>query len=175
MNWRIIPYVENNGMRSITDEVMVSIFHKIEDSGLKEMFFYSGEIDTPEKFLFLVKAKQNFVNIVVDENDNIIFVSWLNDFGPNFAFAHFCAFPEIFGTYSVQVGKDVLKYWFNFEKDGEPILDTIMGKVPAVNTKAVHYIKKLGLTILGTIPHLAHGPDKNKRVGDVIAYITRGG
>jgi len=169
---KIIPYVESNGVRSIPDNMMIDLFNRIKELGLIESLFFSGEIDTPEKFLLLAKAKSNVVNVVMD-NNIIVYLAWLNDFGPNSAFAHFCAFPEVWGNGSVQIGKDIIKYWFDFEKDGEPILDVIIGRVPTVNRKAVHYIKKLGLTILGDIPLLAHGHDKTKRVGDTIAYITR--
>ena len=168
----ILPYVESNGIRSVSDEKMIDVFNRIKEFGLLESLFYSGEVDTPEKFLALVKSKHNVVNVVM-QNDVIVFISWINDFSRNSAFAHFCALPEIWGNGSVQIGKDVIKYWFDFEKDGEHILDVIIGKVPTINKRAVNYIKKLGLTILGDIPLLAHGPDKNKRVGDTIAYIIR--
>ena len=168
----IVPYVESNGVRSISDEKMIGVFNRVKELGLLESLFYSGEVDTPEKFLMLVKAKQNVVNVVI-ENDVIVFISWLNDFGSNSAFAHFCAFPEIWGNGSVKIGKDVIKYWFDFKKYDEYILDVIIGKDPTVNKKAINYIKKLGLTIVGDIPLLAHGFDKNKKVGDTIAYITR--
>jgi len=168
----IIPYVESNGMRSIPDNMMIDLFNQMKELGLTESLFYSGEVKTSEDFLKLIKSKHNVVNVVMDD-DTIVFISWLNDFSRNSAFAHFCAFPEIWGNGSVEIGKSVIKYWFDFKKNGEPLLDVIIGKVPTVNKRAINYIKRLGLTILGDIPLLAHGPDKDKKVGDTIAYIIR--
>ena len=168
----IVPYVESNGVRSISDEKMIGVFNRVKELGLLESLFYSGEVDTPEKFLMLVKAKQNVVNVVV-EDDIIVFISWINNFGLNYASAHFCAFPEVWGNGSVKIMKDVVAYWFDFKKDGEHILDVIIGKIPTVNRRTISYAKKVGFTILGDIPLLAHGPDKDKKVGDTIAYITR--
>ena len=167
-NFRIIPYVEQNGAWTLPDETMIGVWNRLVFCDLVDTLFYSGETTTPESFLRLVKAPHNVVNVVVDERQ-IVFISWLNDVGPNFAFGHFCGFPEIWGKHSVEVGKMVVDYWF----DNFKLLDTIIGKIPAVNKMAVRFIEKLGFTILGTIPHLAHGHDENKKVGDVLTYITR--
>jgi hypothetical protein len=172
MDFAIIPYVMIDGAWSLSDTTMIGLWDKIVTNELNELLFYSGNVQTPERFLQLVKSTHNVVNVVINERE-IVFLSWLNDVGPNYAFGHFCAFPEVWGTESVNIGNRVVDYWFGHKILDKPALDTIIGKVPAINMRAVEYLKKLGFTILGTIPHLAHGPDINKRVGDVIVYKTR--
>ena len=169
---KIIPYVETNGMRSIPDHKMIELYHKMESLGLVEVVFFNGEIDTADKFLFMMKSHGNVVNVVLDGED-IVFLSWLNTFDVNSAFAHFCAFPEIWGGRAVEVAQMVIKYWFDFKHNDEYVLDIILGKIPTINKRAINFIQKVGFTIVGEIPLLAHGQDKSKRIGDAIAYITR--
>ena len=166
---QIIPYVLNDGAYSLPDRAVLSIWATMEEHQLDKAVFYSGGMNG-EKFLRFVKSPGNVVHTIWQE-DRIQLIAWLNGFGANHAFGHFCCFPETWGKNSVELGGKSIDYWFNFKRDdGEPLLDVIVGFTPANNRKAVEYIKKIGLSIMGTIPYIKCGNQKN---GMVFSYITR--
>jgi len=171
---QIIAYFEDNGNRTIPDYAMVEIYNRMKELGLIETVFFSQEIVDEQHFLRVMKNPSNIVNVVV-EDKKVVAIFWLNDFYINSAFGHFCCFPEIWGKKTIQCLRNQFDYWFGFEREGEPILDVIIGKIPATNHRAIKFVEEGGMTILGTIPLIAHGSDKNKRVGDTIMYITREG
>jgi hypothetical protein len=166
---KLIPYVLNDGAYSLPDSAMLHIWATLEKHGLDKVLFYSGGMDA-EKFLRFMKVPQNVVHTIWEE-DRIQMIAWINGFGVNHAFAHFCCFPETWGKNSVELGRNGIKYWFDFKKDdGTPVLDVIAGFTPAGNHKAVGYIKKVGMNIMGTIPDIRCG---DKKDGMVFSYITR--
>lgn len=165
----LIPYVLNDGAYSLPDSTMLSIWATMEKHALDRAVFYSGGMNG-ERFLQFMKIPQNVVHTIWEE-DRIQLIAWINGFGANHAFAHFCCFPETWGTTSVELGRQSLKYWFDFKKDNnEPLLDVIVGFTPANNLKAVKYIQKVGLNIMGTIPNIKCGDAYD---GMVFSYITR--
>jgi len=166
----IIPYVESDGAYSLPDHVMRSVFKIMVHYGLDKVVFYTGGMDE-DGFLRFIKSKQNVVHTIWEE-DGISMIAWLNGFGVNHAFAHFCCFPKTWGKNSVVLGRKSLDYWFGFKKDdGQPVLDVVLGFTPAYNKKAVSYIQRVGMTIMGTIPGIRCGAE----TGMVFSYTTREG
>ena len=167
----LIPYVDSGGAYSLPDDVIKNIWRIMVHYNLDKAVFYSGGMDEG-RFLKFLKNKGNVVHTIW-EDDGISMIAWLNSFGANHAFAHFCCFPKTWGRNSVVLGRKSLKYWFDFKNDdGTPLLDVIMGFTPEYNKRAVSFVKKVGLTIMGTVPHIRCG---NYGRGMVFSYITRGG
>ena len=75
--------------------------------------------------MFIMKNPSNVVHtiweMVTGGRLEIRMIAWLNQFGPNHAFAHFCCWPETWGKTSVKLGKQSLKYWFEFGGDKGPL------------------------------------------------------
>jgi hypothetical protein len=166
---KLIPYVINNGAYSLPDSTMAGIFKKMQSHGLDRIVFYSGGITGAEHFLEFMKRPQNVVHTIwIDEN--IAIIAWLNAWGSNYAFAHFCCFPETWGKTSVELGKRSLRHWFDLEYEGEYVLDVILGFTPVNYRAAVGYIKKVGMNTMGTVPHIKCGHSDE---GMVFSYITR--
>lgn len=166
----IIPYVITDGILSLPDSIMRNIYDSMCENKLDKIVFSSGEINTFDKFILFMKNPANVMHTVWEE-DRIQMLAWLNNFGQNYAFAHFCCWPETWGKTSVQLGGETLKYWFGFSKEtGEPVLDVILGFMPKKNKLAVRYIQKVGLNILGEIPDIRFGENSD---GAVLSYIKR--
>jgi len=166
----IIPYVKSGGGYSMPDDVMRKIWRIMVHYGLDKTVFYTGNMNE-DKFLGFVKKESNVVHTIWEEN-GISMIAWLNGFGSNYAFGHFCCFPKTWGKNSVVLGRKCLEYWFSFKRGDESILDVILGFTPANNKKAVGFLKKVGLTVMGTIPHIKCGLGDT---GMVFSYVTREG
>ena len=175
MSFTIIPIVKTReGVWSLTDRQLLEIYLKLLKHRLIDKVFIMGEASTPDKFVAMIKNKRNVFNIVINEENECTTLSWLNRWGFNHAFVHHCFFPEAWGKHTYEIGKMVLKYWFEMKKDnGEPILDVLMGKTPESNRLAVRFIKKMGFTIIGTVPGICFDVKQKKKIGAVFSYIRR--
>ena len=144
----------------------------MREHGLDKIVFYSVDELTEDQFLAIMKQPVNLVHVVY-EKDSIVAIVWLNRWGSNYAFAHFCCFPEIWGTRSLDAIRLSLHHWFNFQKDDRQLLDVIMGEIPAVNIKAIKFTERLGFTNMGTVPEIRYGDNDTKKVGATFLYLTR--
>lgn len=174
MSFKIIPFVKSADGWNLSDIQLLGIYFKMLKHRLVNRVFIQGEADTPEKFIEVMKNSRNAVNIVVNDDGECLVLSWLNKWGFNNAFVHHCFFPEVWGEKSVEIGKMVLKYWFDMKKEnGEPILDVIMGKTPENNRLAVKFIQRMGFTIVGTVPKICYDVKSKKKIGAIFSYIQR--
>jgi len=170
---KIIPYVFEPDKRtwSIPDQLMAQVFVKMHDLGIDRTVFVNGTVINYLQWLLFCQAKGNVVNIVGNEKE-VEAVTWLNSFGFNYAFGHFCFFPQTWGKNSVELGKMVLKYWFEDLSTDAWGLDVIMGQVPANNERAIDFTDKLGMSPLGTVPGIRY-KDSDEAIGSYFCYIER--
>ena len=144
---------------------------KMHELDLTGTVFVNGTIINHLQWLLFCQARDNVVNIVGNETD-VEAVTWLNSFGYNYAFGHFCFFPQTWGKNSVDIGKMVLKYWFEDLRTDTWGLDVIMGQVPANNTRAIEFTNKLGMNPLGNVPGIRYA-ESDEAVGSYFCYIER--
>ena len=168
---KIIPYVQDETKQwSIPDNLMTQIFVKMAELKLSDTVFSNGTVINHIQWLMFVQNKKNVVNIVGNDKQ-VEGVTWLNSFGLNYAFGHFCFFPETWGKNSVELGRMVIDYWFNGLKSDEFCIDVILGQIPASNLKAIGYTEKLGMKTLGTVPDIKY--QNGNETGAYFCFITR--
>jgi hypothetical protein len=169
----ILPYAELETGPTVSDETIRVIYEKMKSDGTLYTVFYDGTINSAEQFLSLLKSKNNYpIFILID--GMIGGVAWFNDLFRNRATAHFCGFKEVWGTHSVDMGKEALKYWFSFtNKDGSPMLDVILGVTPSEFSHAVNFIQKLGFKIIGEVPKVSYHEKTNSYSSATLSYIER--
>jgi hypothetical protein len=161
----------NNGAWSLSDTLMADVYLGMVEHGLDRVVFVGNGVNDVDDWLKFVKLKQNVLHVIGNENGPDM-VAWLNTFGHNFAFGHFCCFPHTWGKTSVELGRQTLQHWFGFGTDDHPLLDVILGQLPTTNRRAVDYIQKIGMTIMGRVPNIRY-KGNDKAVGATFAYITR--
>jgi hypothetical protein len=142
---KIIPYVMHDGSRSLPDSVMKNIYSSMRKHRLDRVVFSSGGVNKFDDFIVIMKNPNNVVHTIW-QDDRIQLLAWLNNFGLNYAFGHFCCWPETWGKTSVALGKRTIDYWFGFKGDNGNVLDVILGFIPSKNKFAIRYIKKVGMT-----------------------------
>ena len=157
MNFEIVPYLYINGEWSLSDETMAHLWLLANEQGLIEKTFVSEQLTTLGQWFSIIQNRNNLISVVSETEENKpAAICWLNDFGRNHASGHFFMFREYWGKATIQIGKRVLKYWFEFERDGKPLLDIIIGRVPQSNQIAIKYVKKFGFWTCGVIPGIIY-------------------
>ena len=172
----LIPYVYDVKKKdwSIPEVLMAAVFITMQEHRLDRAVFANGTVKNHLQWLAFCQAKSNVVHLIGNEKQ-IEMVAWLNSFGNNYAFAHFCCFPQTWGGNSLELGWQCLDYWFNQMRDAASGwgLDVILGQIPAANRLAIAYTKKIGMHALGTVPHIKYETVNGRRAGAYFCYITR--
>lgn len=169
----ILPYVQVADEWTVPDATIIGLHAKLEQDGTFRHVFYDGEIKTADDLLRMLKNPVNVPSFVL-VNGYVRGIAWLNSLQSNHATAHFCVFKEAWGSASVDMGKEMLKYWFSFKRDdGSPRFDLILGVTPAHYVKALRFIKQIGFALIGELPHILYDGYDNKRVAAVLSYCER--
>ena len=172
--FEIVPYLQSNGAYTLNDNVMLGIWQEICQNGIKEQVFYEGGIKDAETWMKMIKHPSTVLHTIWSKDfKKVAMVAWLNSVGRNHATCHQFCMPWTWGKHTVELGKMTLDYWFDLKKDNKPILDTIIGKTPEHLRAATIFLRKMGLTVLGMIPHIGFDYYGSKTVGIVVSYITR--
>ena len=138
------PYCLNDGIPTIKDSDIMSLYDTMESEGLVDTVFYDGSVRDRETFAGVMK--RNFMCVVVEEKKPIAFF-WLTDRNARRAQIHFCFFKEARGKRAVEVGTFILNALSKAK------LDCLIGYIPAFNQPAIQFFKRLGVQFAGTIPN----------------------
>jgi len=164
----VVGYVEIDGIRTFSDEVMKIVWEQIQKDGVAKTVFNIESIKNSDDFVHYMKQPTVLpALIIVDEE--IAGLGWLANMERNYAFGNYVFFKKWWGRKTLSMGKALIKYWFDFKKDDEPLIDVVIGQTPKNNQRACKFIQKIGLTVVGTIPFMDDGDDM------LISYATRKG
>lgn len=173
-NGYLVPYVELNGIRTITDVVLQKLWSELERDDLLRKLFHDSSWISAAEFIEIMKKPSNVPVVAIDIHGPYG-VAWLNCVEGNSARAHFGFIKRTWGRKSLATGKAILEYWMKFPGiNCEFLFDIICGITPSSNLMARGFIKKLGFIEVGEIPKLckdAHGDEPY--VSGVVSYCAR--
>ena len=164
----IVPYVYIKDHWSISYENIKKIWDLMVEEKTAQVVFCAGTVKSFEEFYSFLQDNKNCVITVWDDDNDVVMISWLNNFNQNSAAAHFNCFKKVWGNGSEEVYMKGIEYYFTM-----PFLDTIIGTVPENNQKALAMSKRCGGIVLGTIPNFTTDVYKNKKIGATILYFER--
>lgn len=166
----LVPYVQIDGEWTIPDRLMEALWQKTAADRLHELTFYDGSIVNAGQFLEYMKSDKTLPVIALDHDGPHGF-AWLTEIGGVRAFGHFCMMRDSWGESAKMIADQIINYWWSLAGEKGPILQLIMGLTPEWNKPAVRFIKKLGFTVVGTIPRICNG--KDGLAPGVLSYIER--
>lgn len=160
----IQPYYIHDGIPSMLDSYIASLYDRMVEEGTDKTIFISGPI-TRDEFL---NAMKNEHLLVVTDNDNPIAFCSLTELQEKTARFHFCFFKEARGKRSIDVSKfildEVMKIGF----------DMLIGYIPDRNIPAINLFKKLGVTFAGVLPKGVWNHTTQESESCSIVYWMRG-
>ena len=162
----LVPYVELNGQRTLTDSFIKAFWDAICKDKSEDSLFASKEVTTSEQFISYLKQPANLPVFCFYEGQ-ASGVCWLNNIRKNAAMIHFCFLSNVWGKKALECAEKILAHWFSFpDNKGGYLFDVLIGNTPANNKLASRFAENVGFTILGTVPKVeAHGI--------VVSYIER--
>lgn len=168
---KIIPYVEHDGMWTLPNSYLKSVWDEMVDQKTDKLVFHNGRVKSPEDFIRWLRLPYNHVMFIVDSESKPLLFSWLNGVEDKHGWYNFNVFKRGWGK-----GRDLIKesldYWFSIKtKNGDYTFKIILGITPADNRLAIRTIGKLATSQTDVIPDFATNYHTGKRYGIVISYL----
>ncbi len=173
MNFKILPYTEVDGIRTVPDSQIKQLFNRTVQEGLDKIVFYEGTIQTEDRFLSMTKSQGTYFYLLFGD-EKLVGYTWLNRFENRAAKQHYCIFKEYWGK-SIDIGRFVLEKFLNQkDSEGNYLLDLLTGYVPEWNKKAINFSLKCGGKTHGLIPNAIFNQVTQKSEPAMFIYYTRG-
>lgn len=150
----LIPYVEINGSRLISDSVIFEFWKQAVMEGAPTLLFGSKEF-SEALFIQMLKSPTTLPVFIFRTGEaKPVGVGWLNYVAESHAFSHFFFLKETWGKESIPMGLALTRYWLNL---GDPPAKVLLGNIPSINRHAIRFVQKLGWKVVGEVPHMAKG------------------
>lgn len=175
MRTRLFRYGSVNGVPTLTDPQIAGLFERLKEEGLLDPILYSDDVGkiTRRSFVEFFKAHGKVFWLVIFD-DKLAGLVWLDDFGHRTARMHFCFFKWLTKTrLTVQVARELLWQLLDMKFNRGVSLRVIRGETPAFNKLALRFIRKVGLEVVGEIPHAAYRHSTDTSCPMIISYITK--
>ena len=170
-NFRLIPYVEWDGIRSFPDSYIKDLFEMIEAEGYADTVFYEENMHSADGFVKTLKAAVSWI-IALDEVP--VGLVWLDRHEGRFARMHWVVFNGCPRRKIFELGRFTNNEILNMKnKAGEYCYDMLLGYTPVRNKTAVKYVQKCGGKLCGEIPNGAWIAASGRSEPAVIFSITR--
>ena len=150
--YQIIPYIQIDGIPTLRDSEILSLYDKMVEQDLDQIVFMSEPVMSRDKFLAIVKSSGTLFYAVEDSDGSIAAITWLNRFEGKIARMHFCVYKEWWGR-GAGIMMEVARHIKSLQdEEGIPIFIRLVGYIPSNNKFALRCALKDGGSICGTIP-----------------------
>lgn len=172
----LLAYEAIDGVPTLKDSQVLLLFRKAKAEGTLKWILYGINYDamTEEQFLNWFKFGACKMWVVLWKGKLVGWI-WIDDIRLKAGRLHYNFFRwAIKEGITGYVGRQCLKHFLNLKgRDGNHVFDVIRGETPSFNKLAVGYLKKLGMTIVGSIDQMAWSFDRQKAYPMIISYTTR--
>ena len=174
MEIKILPYIEQDGIRTLRDSEVMGLFDRMEAEGRLDIVFYSGEIRDREDFLHIMKHGENRLMALMADGEPAGFC-WLNRFQNHTAQVHFCFFDGYRGRSAVEIGRYALQRLISFkDREGNYIYDAFLGYLPVFNRPGIEFVRQCGAKVLGVVPNAVWVAARQRSEDAAAIYYVRG-
>lgn len=171
MDIKIVPYCEVDGIRTMSDSFVRSLWKRMEAEGKSRFFSGSIYFQSADDFLQEMKHSSTMFYLVKSSGGNAG-CFWLNYFQEKFCQAHYFFFREYWGR-TRKIGLEVFGQVLSWKDDDGYALDMLTGILDKDNSLAVKLAGKCGWQKAGELPMAKYDLNtKNSRPG-IIVYLTR--
>jgi hypothetical protein len=162
----IIPYMEIDGCRTISDKKMISLWEQMEKEGNREKIFFNNCFpQNGDQFLKFVKNEMNKV-FMAYEDESPILITWVSEIIGKRGTISFCSFDGHFARKKLKAGREILLSLFQF-------FEVLVALIPESFNGSRHFTELLGFKELGVIPYFSWFSGEDKQIGTFVKYITK--
>ena len=166
----LLPYAKVGDFWTVSDEIVLKFARQAVEEGTFDRVFLDGSISGPDAFLYAMKQPEN-VPVFFFVGKEPVGVACLTNCQGNRAFGHFLYLKSAWGKFTEQAGRLALDYWFSFKVESRQLFNVILGVIPSENVRAVDYVQRIGMTMLGEVPKMVQSGSALKSA--TVVYISR--
>ena len=169
----IAPYfLMDHGSWSFTDSFIESLFDRIQSEGKVEAVFMAGDVKTSVQFREAMQNGSNCLYVIESEN-NLCGVMWLNRFEGKMARIHFCGFKGTPLSDMIDAATTATNELLEHKDDKGHLLDVLVGYIASKNKAAIMLVRAAGFTVSGIIPHAVFNEATGESEDAVVLYKKR--
>ncbi len=172
---KLFRYGLVDGVRTLKDSQLGQVFNRAKEEGLLSWVMYSENVDemTVKGFADYYKDDSRMLFLIFFRGKLAGWI-WLDDFGHRTARIHFGFFRWLAKErLTVRVARETLLEVLNMRFRGGTSLRVIRGETPAFNAPAVHFLRKIGMKIVGETPLAAYRYATDSSSSMIHSYITK--
>lgn len=175
MGVRLLPYCSIDGVPTLKDSELAALYDRMQRDGTVEQVFFAGEVQSADEFVAYFKLPGNRLWVHVDDaTQDFLGFCWLNTFEGRSARLHYNAFSEAWGQKTFEMAIQSVKtlLWMQ-DKQGEYLLDVLIGLTPTDNWRSCEFVQKVGAEVAGVIPKMLWNAYEQKSMDALMVYYTR--
>jgi hypothetical protein len=142
-----------------------------KDDGLIGTMFPFGGIESEIDFIIWFRNKENSMQVIRDDEGPLM-LFWINKKQGKSCYFHFACLKRSWGKRTKDLFKAAAGYIFGLKYNDKRIFDVIIGQLDSRNTVAIKFIKKIGVTVLGDIPHYFRDVESGEYIPATMAYLA---
>jgi hypothetical protein len=172
---RLRGYGIVDGIRTLRDSQIASLFKQARDEGVLQWVMYSQNTTA--------MTERGFIDYFKDESRVLWMVYcgerlagwvWLDDLGHRSARIHFCFFRWLSKErLTIRVAREALWFLLGVKFRNGASLQIIRGETPTFNKKAVRFIERVGLKVIGEMPQAAFHFSAGTSSSMLYSYVNR--
>lgn len=171
MNVKIVPYCEVDGIRTMSDSFVRSLWERMEAEGKSRFFSGSIYFKNADDFLREMKYNSNMFYLVTCSGNNAG-CFWLNYFQEKFCQVHYFFFREYWGK-TREIGIEVFDQILSWEDDQGYALDMLIGLLDKKNSLAIKLAEKCGWQKSGELPMAKYDSNTKQSRPGIVMCLTR--
>jgi len=175
MKTKLRGYGIVDGVRTLRDSQIGQLFRQAKEEGILPWVMYSDHT--------AALTERDFINFYKDDSRLLWLVHydqrlagwvWLDDIGHRTARIHFGFFKWLSREkLTVRVARELLWQLLSIKFRGGVMLQLIRGETPTFNKRAVRFIERVGLKVIGEMPQAAYQSSTATSSSMLYSYITR--
>lgn len=167
-NFNIVPYTTVDGVPTFKDSEIAVLWDRIWEEGVGNSVFFDGTIKDRDHFIDLMAGNNNFLYLIYYHAE-LVAMFWINRIEKTHCYCHFTCFKNVWGTQiAIDAGKIGIDCCLNILG-----FDVVLGLLPAKNRRALRYLEKVGLKVVGTIPNILWDNMEKRSIAGILVRMTR--
>ena len=168
----LLPYTLVDGIPTMRDSEIMGFYDRMVKDGTADIVMYDDTVTDRESFLLSMISRGTFF-YAIKLKQEVVGLVWLNRIEKKKAYLHFCAFSNIWGKQTKEIGKVVTEKLIRTKNNGEYLFDIFIGFVPDSNPWAVDYMVQCGCIAACTIPNICWNRTKQESEPGTLIYYIR--